>query len=605
MVDTFLFPSRKRLQRSNVLHDFTVRDFSGGWNVADNDLNLSSKFSKVLSNMQRSTDNGIEIRPGTKLFADCSIYLDEITNMEFYNNNIIVVGKNGVIVRVANTGQVDLIWDTETASKLPGAPLGWSETVFCSFAQFNGELIICNGIDKPLLVNQNLFVTYLNDIPDTTNVNTPICKYVVAHARYLVMGGDPDAPSTIYISNTDTSGTWVGDNAPNDAVNIDLGSRVPIGSDTIKGIGQFRDKLAVYFEEAVLPGTLGVYSGSDHAPTFDDAIEEHGSISHRVVKTIGENMLFCDQNGLSSITRAAFTGDIKPERVSHFVDPELQNDLDGLTSTDTLEQRTWAIYDSQSFNYMLFIPNNDDKGSTTAYKTYVLKSNKTQKIHAWQQYNNWNFTCGCRSNIKKMYFGQGTQVFIMGDIHAKSTEQLYKDYEGDQEMFSDDTSFTDYYGWTPVADVADSGVPIPFEWELPWADYGQRFMVKNSRHINFDTIGTQGFTVQMFIDNIYYDRSDFGEDWWEDTLKFDDGTGWDVDVLNPALEMSFTGGESFGLGGVGYGQPLAGTRPTSLEQLYAWVTKFKIAKLRMSGDGIEPLKYVSITNSYQMGSIRR
>ena len=30
------------------MSDFTIRDFSGGWNAVDSDLNLSSKFSKRL-----------------------------------------------------------------------------------------------------------------------------------------------------------------------------------------------------------------------------------------------------------------------------------------------------------------------------------------------------------------------------------------------------------------------------------------------------------------------------------------------------------------------------------------------------------------------------
>ena len=52
MVDTFLFPQGPRgrsaqVSRGNVLLDATIRDFSGGWNVVDNDLNLSSKFAKT------------------------------------------------------------------------------------------------------------------------------------------------------------------------------------------------------------------------------------------------------------------------------------------------------------------------------------------------------------------------------------------------------------------------------------------------------------------------------------------------------------------------------------------------------------------------------
>ena len=77
MVDSFLFPTGPRgrsatVKRRNLLLDATIRDFSGGWNVVDNDLNLDAKFSKILENMQRGVDGANEVRPGTLLFADTS-----------------------------------------------------------------------------------------------------------------------------------------------------------------------------------------------------------------------------------------------------------------------------------------------------------------------------------------------------------------------------------------------------------------------------------------------------------------------------------------------------------------------------------------------------
>ena len=64
----------KPMRRSQALLDATIRDFSGGWNVVDNDLNLSTKFSKILENMQRGVDGALSVRPGTILFADTSEY---------------------------------------------------------------------------------------------------------------------------------------------------------------------------------------------------------------------------------------------------------------------------------------------------------------------------------------------------------------------------------------------------------------------------------------------------------------------------------------------------------------------------------------------------
>jgi len=602
MVDTFLFPKDRRIQRSNNLLDATIRDFSGGWNVIDNDLNLTTKFSKILRNMQRNEDGSNAVRHGTKLFADTSDYLDEIIACEYFSANIVCVGKNGKLVRIDSAGNVYEIWSDDLAESLPGNPDGWATGLsFASFAVFSGSLIVANGVNKPLIINASMNCQYLNDPASGSNANTPIAKYLLAHGRYLIMGGDPDAVDRIHISSTDTSGVWVGDGAPNDSVSLDLGSRVPSGSSTIKGLGSFRDKVLVFFDDSILPGTLGTFTDSDHTPTFTDAIEGHGSISHRVIQTIGEDVLFADQIGVSSVNRALFTGSVRPERFSQLVDPEIQRDINNLTSTTTLEDRTFSIFDSQALDYMLMIPNADSVDNTTETRTFVFKRNETLKIEAWYEFKNWNWSAACRSALKRIFFTTGTEVFLYG------TEQdpIRKDREGSEEMFDDDTVFGDYTGFTPVADTADSGVPIPFIWELPWSDAGQRFLTKSSRYINFDTLGDNKFTANMFTDNIYKDKSDFGEDWEEDSLKFDDSLGFDVDVLDPTLEMVFEGGDSPGFGADEFGDDYGGGRPTRLEQLYAWTSRYKIMKLRMSGDATKALKFVSITMAYSVGSPRR
>lgn len=608
MADTFLFPKDRKIKRQAVLADGTLRDFSGGWNVVDNDLNLSTKFSKVFKNVHRSRDGAVEIRPGTKLFAETSAILDEIVNITYFNSNLVAVGKNGKVVRIDGTGAVSEIFSDDWAEDLPGAPSGWSDkTTFVSFAEFNGELIICNGINKPLLVSSGMIATYLQDLADLHNTFTLICKYVTAHNRYVVMSGDPNNVDRIYISNTDTSGTWVGNSAPNDAVSIDLGSRIPSGSQAVTGIGAFRDKIAVFFENVVLPGTLGTFDGSDHTPVFDDAIENVGALSHRTIETIGEDMMFTDLNGVASISRALFTGAVRPEKLSHFIDPEIQSQLSKLNTTAALEERTFAVYDSVAAHYMLFLPDSPSEEIITEYRGFVLKKVKPLKIEAWQEFGNWKFRCGCRSALKNIFLCVGTQVYQLGRVNEKPATKTFtfnRDFIGDQEMFDDDTVFTDNTGFNPVADINDSGVSIPFDWELPWSDAGRRFNTKNSRYINFDTEGNQRFTCQMFIDNIFEDRSFLGEAFL-DGFVFDDDLGWDVRQLDPTLEMEFIGGDAPGFGSDGFGNDFGGSRPTRLENLYAWSSKYKLQKLRMTGDGLGPLKFISISLAHQTGSIRR
>ena len=604
MADTFLFPANNKVQRGNQMLDATLRDFSGGWNVVDNDLNLDNKFSKILENMQLGVDGANEVRPGTVLFAETSEYLDLIINCEYYSGHIIAVGANGKIVKIDATGKVSEIWSDTWANNLAGSPDGWSATTFASFAVFNGDLIICNGVNKPLIVNSSITVGYLKDLATNTNANTPIARFVISHGRYLIMAGDLTAGTEdkLYISATDVSGTWVGDSGPNDAVNLNLGSRVPSGSFAIKGLGRFRDKLMVMFEDAVLPGTLGVFTEEVHTPTFDDAMENVGALSHRVIQTVGEDILFGDVNGISSIKRALFTGSTQSTRNSQLIDPEYHKVLDQLSSTTAIENNVWSLWDSTNTNYMFFIPNGSTDELTTEYRCFVYKKNPALKIDSWSDWRNWTFRSGCRSALKHMFLTTGTQVYRLGE---STHNQVYTDYKGDQEMFSDSTAFNDGTGFNPVATEEGSGLPIQFTWELPWSDNNDRFKVKNSRYINFDTEGDNKFLVEMFTDNIYKDKANFGEDWEEDDLKFDDLTGWDVDILDPTLSMVFQGGNSPGFGSDEFGEDFGGGRPTRLEKLYAWTTKYKIQKLRLSGDAVNQLKIISVSLAYLGGSVRR
>jgi hypothetical protein len=55
--------------RGSILRSTSVRDFSGGWNVIDNEVNLNPKFAVKLENMVRAADGSLEVRPGYRLFA--------------------------------------------------------------------------------------------------------------------------------------------------------------------------------------------------------------------------------------------------------------------------------------------------------------------------------------------------------------------------------------------------------------------------------------------------------------------------------------------------------------------------------------------------------
>lgn len=63
---------KRRAQPASVLQTLTLRDFSGLWNAADNDLNLPAKYAAQMVNMDRASDGSIAVRYGYKKFKSIS-----------------------------------------------------------------------------------------------------------------------------------------------------------------------------------------------------------------------------------------------------------------------------------------------------------------------------------------------------------------------------------------------------------------------------------------------------------------------------------------------------------------------------------------------------
>lgn len=542
-----------------VLKSATIRDFGGGWNILDDDLNLTTRFSRKLYNLAVLGDGTVTLRYGTKLFSNVTPYLSsaaKIVNMEYYSAAIIVVASNGDVLSVLADGSVSRIWDATIAASLPGAPTGWSSTDFASFAQFNGELIICNGVDKPLIVFADLSVDYLSDLATNSNLNTPVGKYCTVCDRYLIIAGDPVYPNRIHISAKDTSGTFYGDPNPNDATFIDVGS-ILNNSSYVRGVCSFRGKLIIGFVEGTIIGDLGSYVGDVHVPTFEDPVEQYGAASHRSMISYGDDMLMMDLVGIPSLKRTVFTGTLRPERISDLIDTEMSSRLNVL-SFSSIEDRCWAVYNQREGQFMFFIPNTDEYGSTTETTAYSFIYRPSLNVSGWSRYDGWNFTAGCRSIQGEIFFGD-----VNGKIwhYGNRLDPFYEDY---------------------MNDPSQDSRAIVFDWELPWSDINKRMKSKTSRYISFDTEGNADFTVNMYVDRFRFNN--LGAD-------------------NPQLSMTFVAGDSEGFGDGD--QPFGGGRNTADEELWEWPAKFQIMKLRFSGSATDALKFVGISLLYQEGNYYR
>lgn len=592
-----MFPPNKR--RALTLRTKTFADFNNGWNIRSNDLTLDPTFARRLVNCSRAPDGSIQVRYGTKLFADLSDNIDDVLGVRYFNGRIIVVGANGVIVAVDQYGAQTVIWnETIARARSLGASGRWVDSTRVSFAEFKGELILVDGVHKPLIVPSNFLVRYLVDIPSQSNLNTPIAPYIVTHGRYLVMASG----RTLYISNIDSSGTWASDTA-SDGVNIDLGSRLEVGELGITGLVSFRDRLIIQFANAMLVGQLGVYTSTTHTPDLSDPIEQFGTACHNSISAIGDDVLFMDRYGVPSLARTLFTGVITPSRVSHLIDPEIIRQI-AKNDVASLQERAFAVLDRNESQYMLFIPNDRVRASQAETRGFIYTNIKAMKVSAWSEYRGWNWRAATRSALGTVFFASKQAIFEFGSIN----KPFARDFIGDQETWDDGTAWLDGTGWTPVVDDETSGIPIYFEWEWPWNDLGLRDSIKYTRHLKVDTRGTARFTAEMFIDNILLDSTDPGEAFTDDTL-FDDGFGWSrydlARALDPALSMDFVGGDRLGFGLEPLDDEFGGGRISSDEREYAWTTKFKLMKMRFSGYADRPLQFVSVTINFIGGTIRR
>lgn len=591
---------------ANIMEEATSRDFSGGLNVADSELNLTSKYARALENIIVGIDGSLEVRQGNKLFCDFASVSDyPIKNVRFFYRYIVAVNSRGEVFAAEGTGAVTAIWTQSIADvKRPGL-LIWPSADFVTFEDFNGELIISNGVDKPLRVTTALDVDYLADLATGSNVNVPVGSVMASFNRHLCIVSNG---YLLNVSERSAGGTWQGDGGATFVNQFDMRPYVTIGDTEILALIPFKGFLLVSFREVIVPVQFVEDATAtpklDLTVSGDSVLNNYGAIASRVNQDIGEMTLTVDIAGVSSIALSNFTRVLSPDRPSRFVDPLLQKDINELDVT-TLRKGAFSLYDRRLSAYTLYLPN-DSLALQTESHGYLYRYIDRLNLEAWSTIRGGNWGAATRSAEGRIFLLRfnDTKVFVQGD---SKTDPLNADYVGEQEPFSDGTTFTDFTGFGPVADVNNSGLPIYFEWELPWADFKKRGTQKTMRYVILDTEGTGEFVMQVFIDDIYSDALR-GEPFSDQTL-FTDGTGWlpySELPLTPALMLEWIGKDAGAYGIQQYGNsPYGGGNNTALRTTTLAPTKFMTTKLRFSGSTRRALKFVAITVLYQMGTIRR
>lgn len=586
----------------------TARKFSGGLNVVDSELNLNSKFARVLDNMNTGLDGSIGMRQGTKLYCD----LDEISdgyliNGKYFAGNNIFVNNVGQVFAVDGAGNSVRIWDAATAAARRFGLQTWGFTTYAAFEEFGGELIIGNGQDKPLVISSDLIVDYLQDKSTGANINVPVGKIMCKINRHFVIA----VGSVLHVSDQDTSGTYTGDAGATFAGIFDLRTSVVSGPTDIIGLSPFRQYLLVHFAECTIPVQFTEVTSPtpvlniSNLADFGGALKNYGNIAARTVQDLGEVALACDVVGVQSVQLQSYTQILSPDRPSRLIDPLIKKRLDPLGTEDLFES-VFSQYDRLNSVYQLFIPD-ATRNNQRETRGFGYKLIDDLDLKAWNTYSGWNWSFTTRSTEGIVFFGQANSnnVFIFGN---EDKFPLYADFIGDQETFSDGTVFTDGLGLSPISDINTSGVPIRGIWEMPWSDMKSRATQKTSRFITLDTEGTASFTVKMFIDEKYNDEADMGEMFTDNTL-FTDDLGFIRYDLEPqltyALSKGFVGKDYQGFGQAPFGDIFGGGTRTKAARSVPFPSKFQMFKLRFEVETMSPLKIIGITPNWMQGSIRR
>lgn len=584
---------RKELQQS------TARDFGGGLNLVDSEFNLSSRYAVDGYNMVYDDNGSLQVRWGTRQFADFTGVLSgRIVAIEYYFAFVIAVDSTGQIASANAAGVVTKIWSTAIAAALPGAPTAWTATARANFAPFLSSLIVVNGVDKPLIITNTLSVKYLQDLGSGSNVNTPIAKYVTTHSNYLVMAGDPLKPGRLYISNSGTSGTWFGDAIPNDAIRFDVDKYAPDSIGEITGITSFRDRLVVFFSKFIVSLKLGIYSTATtpvHSPTIDDIIGSFGVVSHRTVVGLGQQMLFLDFTGVSSLRQTTLTNTLSPDRASKLIDTSIQTAMNNRTRS-VLQDGAFAVYDRREARVMFFIPTVDTGVSTATMKVYAYSMLNSGK-YAWSEYRGWDFQCGCVSVEGRVFFANGLRLYR----HGSRYEPVLSDYEGVKPYDGLPSDNVSGYVYGTLSSSATLAVGIDFYHELPQNALQDRTVWKSLHYLTMDTQGSSPFDVQLFTDDLAkrVATSAFA---FTDGTDFSDNTGWSGSIKTPTVSMSFIGGDR-GAYDVALPMQITPYRATDNMGLYAIYSRFRHFKMAFSGKSHSHLRIIAVSMYYQRGSI--
>lgn len=607
-MSTQLFPKKFKIPKKDKLQHVAFRGFGGGWNTVHDDTMMDSRFLSNAKNIIRSPAGGASVRWGSRWYTDLTgtsgLTGTRVIDATYFNGHLVGVTDTGCVFRVDHPEPTrTVVFNTAIAAALPGAPTGWHATEQVDFVHFRDQLIIHNGVDKPITISNVFVATYLNDLASGSNLNVPIGKYGCVVSNYHVVAGVPAQPTTIYVTNAGTAGTFVGDADPNDGIVIDVGAYAPEGGATIRGVAGFRTNLVVFFQTQALVITLGEYEGDVHKPKFPDTMPQHGLLGHRCVASLSHDLLFHGLFGMSSGKRNLFSGLYDTKHLSEYIEPTYRSDTSEASDTEQLLS-TFSVFDNSEHSISLYLPSG---------RVLVYAFNDELNYRGWSYYEDQDWDCACSTVLGRVFFFDGLRIFQKGN-NVFADEDYHADKIGDRDgLWTNATAYpVGYLALEPVTGIiwecliahASAGTgtfeqdrgsrptywqlyegrAIDFDFEGPWVDGKDPMRVKQLRFGKVGSKGTAEFTLKVYVDNLYKDEEG-------------------VEAYDPALSIDLIGNDAAAYGADA--GPFGGGRPSRDPRLLAMPCKFMSIKFRYVGQVRKALLITSQMFLFSKGKFRR
>lgn len=449
------------------LGDTTIRDFGGGWNVSDSDLNLNSRYQPISDNVVRGIDGSFSVRQGMALYSDfkdgseetrtgtfnfdttdtspavtititahglsngdhitisgveddlfgipadaingthsvvavdantlkiyvryaatssddddlnVTIVLDNhllggnIIHDQYFNRRLLVFTDIGEIGTVDDTGVRTRIWGADIAEQLSPGLVPTRRCRHWSSSTFKSTVIACNGydMDKPLQIFDDFQVEFLVDKATSSNAAVPRADYVICLQGYVVFVRTEYGDPFLEFSARGTDGTFTRETDPADAAEVDLSMITETVEPVLLGAAPIREKLYAAFYDKGMIGTLNIYNDSGaHVPDFTDTISENGTVSHRTMVSLGNDIMMADYAGVPSVSISQQSGIFLPVRLSELIAPAIQAHLSAL-SEETLRSKAFALFNRNDRTYMLFLPIYDEVAKAAQTDPFIF-----------------------------------------------------------------------------------------------------------------------------------------------------------------------------------------------------------------------------------------